>query len=124
MIQALKAGQRLEPIVYYCNIRKGRFKRMVVINDELEIRRALCGVEFIRKALGGNDVKTLDNTYLLVKSINGRATGHGTTSSLTALLFGPEHARARRLDPSNLWDFTREAYSIEKKSVQLEEQGV
>ena len=117
-------GQRLEPIIYYCNIRKQRFKRHILIDDELEIRRALCGVEFILKALGGNEVKVLewDKMYLLVKSINGKAVrSEGVSSSVAALLFGAEHARAKRVDTAKLWDFTRAAYGIEKAEAKPEE---
>jgi hypothetical protein len=112
-----KEGQRLEPIVYYCNIRKKKFKRNVLIDDDFETRRALCGVEFILKAMDGNNVKIVEGTdmYLLVKSINGKATGHGETKSVAALLFGKQHARARRLDPTNPWDLTREAYGLQAK---------
>lgn len=109
---------RQEPIIYYCDVRKSKFKRNALIDDELEIRRALCGVEFMtRTAPDGTK-------YLLVKSVRGFQTGPATgySSSIPALLFGSEHARVRK-KVENLWDFTRAAYGIEK-GLQRSEVGV
>lgn len=100
-------GHRLEEITYYCEERKKPFKRKVVINDELEIRRKLCGTVLVLKVAWNG------HKYLMLKSVNGQAArlvGTGS-KSLPAYLYGSEHASARRTT-ENLWDLTRESYGI------------
>lgn len=103
----LKPGQRLEEVVYYCDERKKHFKRKAVIDDDIEIRRKLCGtVLVLRTAWNGHK-------NLMLKTINGkqaRFVGSGSMS-LPAFLFGAEHSSARRTT-ENLWDLTRESYGI------------
>lgn len=108
-----KAGQRLEEVVYYCDERKKHFKRVMLVDDDLEVRRQLSGT-----------VLTLKTSYnghkqLLVKSVQGKSPryiGIGT-KSLPALLFGNEHLHARRDPKKPIWDLTREAYQITTQEV-------
>jgi hypothetical protein len=108
----LKPGHRLEEIVYYCEERKQLFKRKAVIDDELEIRRKLCGTVLILKVAWNG------HKNLMVKTINGQAARFvGTGSkSLPAYLHGTEHTSARRTT-ENLWDLTREAYGIKQLEI-------
>lgn len=102
-----KLGQRLEPIVYWCDERKKRYKRNALIDDDLELRRKLCGVELILKTAHNG------HKYVMVKSINGvgaRHVGSGS-KSLPGFLFGSEFTSSKR-KTDELWDFTREAYGI------------
>lgn len=105
----LKPGQRLEEIVYYCEERKKCFKRKAIIDDELEIRRKLCGTVLMLK------VAWNDHKFLMLKTVNGQAArlvGTGS-KSLPAFLYGIEHVSARRTT-ENLWDLTRESYGIKQ----------
>ena len=110
----LKPGHRFEDIVYYCDERKKHFKRKAIVDDELEIRRKLCGtVLMLKTAFNGRK-------YLMLKSVNGKAArfvGAGS-KSMPAFLHGVEHTSAHRVT-ENLWDLTREAYGI--KPVQTAE---
>lgn len=111
----LKQGQRLEDIVYFCDERKQLFKRKVIINDELELRRKLCGVVLLLK-LAWNGHK-----YLLLRSVDGRSPRFiGTGSkSVPGYLYGPEYASAKRTT-ENIWDLSREAYGIKQTEPQDE----
>lgn len=101
-----KEGQRLESIVYYCDVRRRMFKRDALINDELEIRRQLNGtVLLLKTAYNGSK-------QLLLKSIQGKSPRFvdSGSKSLPAYLFGQEWLHARRAPDKELWDLTREAY--------------
>jgi hypothetical protein len=106
---AQRPGTRLERIKYYCDIRRKTFIRNALVDDDLEVRRALSDVVL--------SLRTDNDTgfqQVLVKTIRGFTVGHGNglSSSLPGLLFGKEHSRRRRVDPTKLWDFTREAWGL------------
>lgn len=111
-----KPGQRLEEVVYYCEERKKHFKRKVLIEDDLELRRKLCGTVLLLKVAWNG------HKYLMLKTVNGKAArfiGSGS-KSLPAYLYGVEHASSKRA-PENLWNLTREAYGIEREAEESHE---
>jgi hypothetical protein len=113
-----KPGTRLERVKYYCDQRRKFFVRDALIDDDLEVRRALSDVILMTRTDATTGI-----TQVMVKSIRGFAVGHtnGLSSSLPGLLFGKEHMRIRRLDPSKVWDFTREAWGLKKKEPETAE---
>lgn len=99
-------GQRLEPIIYYCDVRRRLFKRDALIDDELNVRRQLNGtVLLLKTAYNGHK-------QLLIKSIQGKSPRfvESGSKSLPAYLFGPEWLHARRVPGKDLWDLTKSAY--------------
>lgn len=94
-------------VMYYCYRRKGHFKRLINVDLDLEIQRKINGLHFhlIRPTVGIGRHDTL-----VIDKIDGKSLGVGDICSLPAYLFGPEYWFARRKDPTNNWDFRKEAF--------------
>jgi hypothetical protein len=96
-------------IVYWCGVRHQMFEREVLIDDGLEAARRVNNVTF----------KTIPPTvrkphlHMLVYRVRGESVeARGESASLPGFLFGKQHAKARRKDPTNMFDFRREAFCL------------
>lgn len=96
---------------YYCGERKKFFERKVLIDDDIEIKRKVMAAQFVTLTMGGG------RKALMVQKIDGKfiATS-GESASVPVYLFGEEYKRAVRTDPTNLWDFRKEAFRPLKKA--------
>jgi hypothetical protein len=98
-------------IVYRCHKRKALFKRKVVIDDDLEIKRALSVAVFETREKAGI-------IQLVVKSIKGFTTkSAGICQSVPVYLFGESFNHVNRRDTSLLWNLSRSAYLLPIKEI-------
>lgn len=96
-------------IVFWCGIKHQRVHHEVLIDDGLEAARRVNNVEF--KTLPPTKAKP--NSHMLVHRVRGECVQiRGEPSSLPGFLFGKQYAKAHRKDPTNMFDFRREAFYL------------
>jgi hypothetical protein len=105
-------------ITYYCGERRKHFVRTVTVDDDLEVMRKLNGS--ILATITMSDERAADGKRkaLMMRKVNGQFVAvSGQPTSVPEFLFGPTYLRAKRTDPSNLWDLRREAFTPLKKEI-------
>lgn len=109
--------ETLFEVTYYCGERKKHFKRKVLVDDDLAIKRKLSGAILATITMKDPTAPDGKRKSLLMRKADGHFVAtSGAPSSVPEYLFGPEYNRAQRYDTTNLWDLRKSAFRPLKKA--------